>query len=96
MVVGSWREGRRYCFIPGSFGYRVISVSGKFGPWSFQSRAISNRLISILSFQFGVVSVQLLSVRVISVTGHFGLGSFRSRVSVTGHFGPGSFRSRVF
>ena len=51
-------------------GSRVVSVPGRFGPWSFQSRVVSNRVISTQSFRFGVVSIP----------GVFGPGSFRSSV----------------
>ena len=78
--------------VPGSFQSRFISVSGRFGPWSFQSQVVLNWVISTHS-HFGL---GLFQSRVFSVPGHFSLGLFRSQVvSVTGHFRPESFRFRV-
>ena len=85
--------------VPGHFGSRVVSVPGRFGPWSFQSRIVSNRVISIQSFRFGVVLIPG-----VFGPGSFGPGSFRLRVisvpgrfvSASGHSGPGRFGSGSF
>ena len=98
-----WSFRSRVISVPGSFRSRVVSVQCRFGPWSFQSRIVSNRVISIQSFRFGVVLIPG-----VFGPGSFGPGSFRLRVisvpgrfvSASGHsgpgrFGPGSFRSHV-
>ena len=87
----------RIVWVPGSFRSRAISAPSSFGPWSFQSRVVSNRVISVQ----GHFSFESFLSRMVSVPGHFGPRSFwiglcRFRViSVPSHFGHGSFRSMV-